>query len=193
MNRLKMNTAGFATAIVALSGLAMAQDQSAGPKLVAANSELVRPLSSKSATQGQAVTVRITSSIKTPEGIEIPRGTELIGRIDEAKAADGKGPATLVLTFNQARLKDGKTLAIKATIAGFSPEDQVVDLPASVDPDGVFDQLAPGPSGVALHSAVQDKASGTLTDQRSNISLGAGTQFQVAVAVQSNQVTASAE
>jgi hypothetical protein len=193
MNRLKVSTFVFATTIVALSGFAMAQDQSQGPKLAAGNSELVRPLSTRSSAQGQAVAVKLTDSIKTPGGVELPRGTELVGRVDEVKASDNNGPATLVLTFDQARLKDGKTLPIKATIAGFAPQDESVNLPASVSPDGGFDQLAPGPSGVALHSAVQDNASGTLTDEHSNFRFGAGTQFQVAVAVHSNQAAASAE
>ena len=193
MNRLKVRTFGFATAIVALSGLAMAQDQSQGLKLMAGNSELVHPLNSKSAAQGQAVTVKLTDSIKTPEGVELPRGTELIGRVDEVKASDKKGPSTLVLTFNQAHLKDGKTIAVKATLAGFAPAGGAEELPTAVDANGTFDQLADGATGVKLHSAVQDTTSGTLTNEHSNINFGAGTQFLVAVGVQSAQTSAAAE
>jgi hypothetical protein len=193
MNRFRVSTIGFATAIVALSGLAMAQDQSQGPKLMTGNSELVRPLNTKSAAPGQAITVKLTSSIKTPEGVEIPRGTELMGKVEEVKASDNKGPSTLVLTFDQARLKDGKTLAVKTTLAGFAPAGQAPELNSVVAPDSTFDQQAEGHSGVALHSAVRDNASGTLTGEHSNISLGAGTQFLVAVRVQPNQASGAAE
>jgi hypothetical protein len=193
MKRLTLNAFGFATAVVALSGLAMAQDQSQGLKLMAGNTELVRALSTKSATQGEAVTVKLTDAIKTPEGVELPRGTELIGRVDEVKASDKKGPSTLVLTFSQARLKDGKTVAIKATLAGFAPAGGVEELPTAVAADGSFDQEPGSASGVTLHSAVQDKTSGTLTDGRRDLNFGAGTQFLVAVGVPSAQSTSAAE
>lgn len=191
MHRLRVNTIALTAAVIALTGIAAAQDQS--PKLIAANSQLVRPLSSKSATQGQAVTVKLTGAIKTSAGVELPRGTELVGRVDEVKASDNKGPATLVLTFNQARLKDGKTLAVKATLVGFAPEGQAQELPVAVDSDSSFDQDPGASSGIVLHSAVQNKFSGTLTDNRHNITFAAGTQFLVAVGVQSAQSSAAAE
>jgi hypothetical protein len=191
MYRLRVNTIALTAAVLALTGIAVAQDQS--PKLTAGNSQLVRPLSSKSATQGQAVTVKLTGAIKTPAGVELPRGTELIGRVDEVKASDNKGPATLVLTFNQARLKDGKTFAVKATLVGFAPEGEIQELPVTVDADSSFDQDPGSSSGIVLHSAVQNKVSGTLTDNRRDINLTAGTQFLVAVGVESAQSSAAAE
>jgi hypothetical protein len=193
MKRLALNTFGFATAVVALSGLAMAQEPAQGVKLMAGNAVLVHSLSSKSATTGEAITVKLTSAIKTPGGVELPRGTELIGRVDQVKASDKNGPSTLVLTFNQARLKDGKAIAVKATLAGFSAAGGIQELPTAVPADGSFDQEAGSTSGVALHSAVQDKTSGTLTDGRRDINFGAGTQFLVAVGVPSAQTTSAAE
>jgi hypothetical protein len=195
MNRFSVKAIGLATAVVTLSGLALAQDQSANQSLnlMTGNSQLVRPLNTKSAAPGQAVTIKLTDSIKTPEGVEIPRGSELMGKVDEVKASDNHGPATLVLTFNQARLKDGKTLPVKTTIAGFAAASEGTQLPSLIASDSTFDQEAESHSGVALHSAVQDKTSGTLTDQRSNISLNAGTQFLVAVSVQPTQTAGAAE
>ncbi|MBB6145629.1 hypothetical protein HNQ77_003590 [Silvibacterium bohemicum] len=193
MKRFQAGTLAFATAVVAFSGLAMAQEQSQGVKLIAGNTELIRALSTKSATQGQAVAVKLTGTIKTAEGVELPRGTELLGRVDEVKASDNKGPSTLTLTFYQAHLKDGKTIAIKATVAAFAAAGDTEQLPAAVDPHATFDQVAGGATGVALHSSVQDKSSATFTDSRSNISLGAGTQLLVAVGAQSAQASTSAE
>jgi hypothetical protein len=191
MYRLRVNTIALTAAVLALTGIAAAQDQS--PKLIAGNSQLVRSLNSKSATQGQAVTVKLAGAIKTSAGVELPRGTELVGRVDEVKASDNKGPATLVLTFNQARLKDGKTLAVKATLVGFAPEGEIQELPVAVGSDSSFDQDPGASSGIVLHSAVQNKVSGTLTDNRHDINLTAGTQFLVAVGVESAQSSAAAE
>jgi hypothetical protein len=193
MKQLILNTLGFATVAVALSGLAMAQDQSQGLKLMAGNSELVSALSTKSAKQGDPVSVRLTSVIKTPEGAVLPRGTELVGHIDSVKASDNKGPATLVVTFSQARLKDGKTLAVKTTLAGFAAAGESEELPASVAPDDSFDQLAASGNGVELRSAVKENASGTLISEHRNIDLNKGTQFLVAVGVKPAQSSSAAE
>jgi hypothetical protein len=191
MNRFRVSTFALAAAAIALSGVAAAQDQP--HKLVAGNTELVHPLSSKSAAQGQAVTVKLTGSIKTAEGVELPRGTELIGHVDEVKPSDNKGSSSLVLTFNQARLKDGKTLAVKATLVGFAPAGEVQELPVQVDADSSFDHDPGASSGVVLHSSVQSKSSGTLTGNHRDVSFTAGTQFLVAVDVQPAQATAAAE
>jgi hypothetical protein len=193
MKRLILNTLGLATAVVALSGLAIAQDQSQGLKLMAGNSELVQTLTTKSAKQGDPVTVKLTAAIKTPEGVELPRGTELLGHVDSVKASDNKGPSSLALTFNQARLKGGKTIAIKATLAGFAAAGDPQELPVAVAPDDTFEQLPGSNSGVMLNSAVKQDTSGTLSSEHRNIDLTQGTQFLVAVGVESTQSTSAAE
>lgn len=193
MKRRISNALGIATTFVALSGLAMAQDQSTGIKLTAGNTELVNSLDTKSATQGQAVTVKLTDSIKTPDGVELPRGTELLGRVDEVKASGDKSPSTLVLTFNQARLKNDKTVAVKATLINVASADGVNELPGPVGPDDTFDEAPGAIKNVALHSAVKDNTSGTLTDAHKNIKLAEGTQFLVAVGVEPSQQSAAAE
>jgi hypothetical protein len=193
MKQLILNTLGFATVAVAFSGLAMAQEPTQGLKLMAGNSELVNTLSTKSAKQGDPISVKLTAGIKTPAGVVLPRGTELLGHIDSVKASDNKGPATLAVTFNQAQLKDGKKLAIKATVAGFAPAGDVQELPISVAADDSFDQLAGSNNGVELRSAVKENVSATLTSSHSNIDLSKGTQFLVAVGVQPAQTSAAAE
>jgi hypothetical protein len=193
MKQFAFNTLGLATVAVALSGLAIAQDQSQGLKLMSGNSELVHTLSTKSAKQGDPVAIKLTEEIKTPEGVKLPRGTELIGQVDSVKASEDKSPSSLVLTFNQARLKDGKTLAIKATLASFAAAGDPEQLPIAVAPDDTFEQLPASRSGVTLHSAVKDDVSGTLSSNGRNIDLTQGTQFLVAVGVESAQTTSAAE
>jgi hypothetical protein len=82
---------------------------------------LVQALDAKSARPGQSVTAKLTSLIKTSDGVKLPSGTELFGRVDTVNGSEDKSASTLSLTFNQARLRDGKTLPVKATLVGFSP------------------------------------------------------------------------
>lgn len=193
MNRLIANALGLTAAFVALSGVAIAQSQTQAMNLMAGDTELVHSLDTKSAMPGQLVTVKLTDSIKTPDGIELPHGTELMGRVDQVKASEGKSPSKLVLTFSQARLKDGKTVPVKATLVGFAAAGGVGELPTTVAANASFDQ-EPGAMGdVALKSAVKQPVSGTLTNDHSNIKLGEGTQFLVAVGAPSSQSSAGAE
>jgi hypothetical protein len=115
--------------------------------------------------------------------VKPPSGTEKFGRLDTGKASEDKSASTLSLTFNQARLKDGKTLPGKTTLVGFSPAGSSDMLPDSVAPDGAFDQEPGAIGAVAIDSEVQQKVSGTLTDAHHNFRLGQGTQLMVAVGV----------
>lgn len=195
MKRLIWNVFGVATGLVALSGFAVAQglsqDSAQGMQLMAGNTELLHTLDTKSAAPGQNVAVKLTSSIETPQGVKLPGGTELLGRVESVKAYADNSPATLVLTFNQAHLKDGKTLAIKATLISVASADSSNGLPMAVGPDGAFEQEPGGLGAVALHSAVQQNVSGTLTDARHNIKLQTGTQLLVAVGVESSGQSAA--
>ena len=63
-------------AMVSLSaGAAFAQS------LTGVNARLVRPLDSQTAAQGQPVTAKLDGSVKTADGVKLPKGTELIGKI----------------------------------------------------------------------------------------------------------------
>lgn len=166
---------------LAFSGYGIAQ--SSTTQLVEGNAQLESPLNAKSAKQGDVVTAKLTSSVKA-QGIELPRGTKLVGHVDQVSASDAKNPSKLVLTFDKAQLKDGKEIAIKSTIAGFAPASEAVEIPSQVASDATFDQRAGGARGVSLHSAVQESSSGTLTDERRDVSLSRGTQLLIAVAPQ---------
>jgi hypothetical protein len=178
-----LKSLGLASALIVLPGFALAQNQAGAVQLKPADAVLVQALDAKSAKPGQNVTARLTSSIETSDGVKLPSGTELLGRVDTVKASEEKGASTLSLTFNQARLKDGKTLPVKATLVGFSPAGSSDVLPGSVAPDGAFDQEPGAIGAVAMHSEVQQNVSGTLTDAHHNIRLGQGTQLMIAVGV----------
>jgi hypothetical protein len=83
--------------------------------------------------------------------------------------------------FTQARLKNGKTLPLKAARVGFSPAGSSDMHPDSVDPDGAFDPKMGTSGTVAVDSEVQQNVSGTPTETHHNFRLDQGTQVMVAV------------
>jgi len=177
---------GLIAATAMLSGVAFAANHgSAAPNgslsHIEGNAELLQPISIKSAAQGQAVTLKLTSTILTPAGNKLPSGTELIGQIASVTPNAENAPATLALTFDQARLKNGKTLPIHATLISVAPAGSDLAADDNIQPDSIFEQEPGAFSGVSMRSAMQESLSGTITDTRRNLKLNSGTEFIVAV------------
>lgn len=175
------------------NGAAMQSTQNL--QLVSANAQLVKSVDSKSASQGQTVKAKLTSSVKTANGTKLDKGTMLIGKVEQVKRSSDNGPAKLSLVFDQAKLKDGKTVPVKATLLGAYPADASaywIDTTASgstlpvqprtIPDDQIVDQKPGALSHVAMHSSVQSSSSGVFTSKDRNINLRRGTQLQVAIA-----------
>lgn len=171
----------FTTALVAMSEFAIAQDQPQTTQLVEGNARLYKQLDSKSAMQGDSVTAILTDSIKTSQGVELPRNTRLLGHVDQVKASKDRNPSELAITFDKAQLKGGKEIAVKATIVAVFPGGNPQEIPTNVSSDGKFSQSG-AIAGVSLQSAVQDSSSGTLTGDHRNIKLAPDTELLVAIA-----------
>ena len=189
MKRLAATSLSVATAFLALSGSGFALDQSQTMQLMSGPAELTQAVDTKTATQGQAVSAKLTGTIQTPEGLKLPNGTELLGHVDQVKAAGNNGDANLTLTFNKARLKDGKEVAIKATLMEVNSPGTISGPGIKVPSDGQFDQETTT-SGETLHSAVPANNSGTLVRKEKDIRLVKGTALVLAVAPQSNNTVA---
>lgn len=167
-----------------MSLAAAAQETSPNLSLVQANATLDQNLDAKALKQGDAVSARLSGKIHFANGTELPRGTTLLGHVD--KVSQENGTSTVAWTFDKAQLKNGQTLPLKATLIGLylsgNPESTTAVTLAS---DTVVDQQA-GELPVALHSAVKDSDSGTLTSSHKNLKLTRGTELQFAVAAQPN-------
>jgi hypothetical protein len=190
MKHLAATLLGLVTAVLVVPGNAIAQDQSQSAQLVEGNAQFDSAVTTKSAKQGDVVTAKLTSTVKTSQGVELPHGTKLIGHVDQVVASDAKGSSKLVLTFDKAQLKNGKEIPIKATIAGVAPSNSSVDIPSTVASDAAFDQLPGYFAGVSLHSAVKDSDSGTLTGDHRDVNLSRGTQMLIALAPQADSASA---
>ena len=189
MKRFAATSLSVATTFLALSGSGFALDQSQTIQLMSGPAELNQTLDTKTAAQGQAVSARLTGAIQTPEGLKLPNGTELLGHVDQVRAAGNNSDANLTLTFDKARLKDGKEVAIKATLVEVNSPGTLSGPGTKVSSDGKFDQ-ATSTSGQTLHSEVPANNSGTLARKDKDIRLIKGTELLIAVAPQSNNAVA---
>jgi hypothetical protein len=187
----QLSSLAIAAALFAACGYASAQASPGDLQLLGANATLVQDISSKDASQGEAVSAKLTSTVKG--ATELPKGTVLLGKVDQVQMSNHKGPAQLSIVFDQARLTDGKEIPIKATLIGAYPEntDSYTDtgfvtnvLPNSIPSDQKIDQEPGALSGVTMHSAVQSNTSGVFTSTDRNIVLRRGTQLQFAIAAE---------
>jgi hypothetical protein len=179
MNRLALTFITLAATSLTLSGTAFSQNE----QLMAGTATLDHQLDTRSATAGQIITAKLSQEIVTPGGVKLPRGTELVGHIDQAQASKGKSSAEIDLTFDKAQLKDGKSLPIKATLVQISEAYSVEAPQTVVTADAVYDQKDVLP-GIDLYSKVQADNSGKLVSKNKNFHLLPDTELLVAIAPQ---------
>jgi len=182
MNRIAISSLTLATAALALSGSAFAKAQSEKVQLVAGGAELSSRLDSESAKAGEMIMARLTQTIKTSNGMKLPDGTELLGHVDQAQALSGNRGAELALTFDKAKMKDGKLVPIKATLVEVAPEGAELSPPDDIMANSQYIQEAGTLKGVSMKSAVTSNISGTLMSKHREIHLQDGTELEIAVA-----------
>ncbi len=84
------------------------------------NGELVSKLDSKTAKNGDSVVVQTKTSIKTPDGTEIPKGSKLVGHVIAAQPSQPGQNSQLALQFDRVELKGGKTMPVHTQIQSIS-------------------------------------------------------------------------
>jgi hypothetical protein len=164
-------------------------------QMVPARAILRKTLDAKDAKSGKVIRATLADTIYLKNGPELPSGTKLIGTV----AADDMhvdGTSKLALRFTTAKLRDGKTIPIKATIVGVFP-------PESMNAEGY--PVAPGDqasntwtsqtlqvdqigalSGVDLHSKIASRNSGVLVStKKDDVKLRSGTEVALAIAKRS--------
>jgi hypothetical protein len=152
---------------------------------------LTRELDTKNARPGQQFKAVLSDTVHLKTGLELPRGTTLVGTIATEGAPEG-AKTVLALRFAQADLKGGKTIPIEATIVGIAPpvdnvgNSSIEQLPpeswdgteTQFDVTGVL-------SNVDLHSRIAGENSGVFVSaMKSNIKLAERTQIALAIGVQ---------
>lgn len=161
-------------------------------RMVRARTELMRSLDARKDQSGSAVQAKLRQNVTLIDGTELPNGTILVGEVT-VDDMHQEGMSTLALRFDQARLKNGTIVRIKATIVGFydasveyspdasapEPGDQVpnswTDGTLQVDQINVV-------GGVNLHSKISSVNSGVFVSaKKDDIKLQKGSEIQFAI------------
>jgi len=120
--------------------------------------ELVGKLDSKTAKVGDAVVVKTTASVRSAEGLVIPKGSRLVGHVTDVRAhAKGSEDGFLAVQFDRAELKSGQTVAIHSVIESVAPSPSAMAT-TSAESDDAF----PGGAG-GLHTSGGGRTVGGLT------------------------------
>jgi hypothetical protein len=160
--------------------------------MVPARAYLVRKLDAKNDKPGSQFVAKLSDTVHLKNGTELPHGTELLGSVatDELHM---QGNSKLALRITEARLKDGKTIPVKATIVGvWGPEGETANgyyaAPGEAEPNNwtsstlIVDQLNALP-GVELHSRIAGNNSGVfVTKKKDDVKLSGGSELALAIA-----------
>jgi len=109
-------------------------------QLVPARATLQSNLDAKKARQGEPVKAKLEADVQIPDEPTLPKNTVLEGHVDQVQASEHHSNSSLIVTFDQAKLKDGQVLPIKATVMAVSEPIMMADQGGSAAP-------APMPSG----------------------------------------------
>lgn len=83
--------------------------------------ELVSKLDSKTAKTGDNVVVQTTSSVKTANGTEIPKGSKLMGHVIAAQPSASGTNSQVALLFDHVEIKGGQSMAVHSQIQSITP------------------------------------------------------------------------
>jgi hypothetical protein len=159
--------------------------------MVPAQVALVKALDSRKMHPGTQFKAVLSGTVHLKNGVELPHGTVLMGTV-VTDNMQMKGTSRLALRFTEAKLKNGKTVPIKATIMGVAPPSYSYysyDSASLNGWDGKTMQLdqVNALSGVDLHSAIARQNSGVfVSNKKDDVKLDAGSQMSLALAAQSS-------
>ena len=149
---------------------------------------LTKSLDGKKLATGAIVQTKLTDTIHLADGTKIPGGSLLNATV--TKDDTQNGGVKLTLRFGEAKLKDGKSVAIKGIILDVSrqPADPSglqhgMTAPANFDHQSAIVDAVGVLEGVDLHSNVSNDDSGVLvTTTGSDVKLPTGTEIELAIA-----------
>ncbi len=163
-------------------------------RMVPARAALIGNLISNKVKPGDEFRASLANKVRLDNGPELPAGTILIGQV-ATDDMNESGTSKLALRFTEAKLKDGKTVPIKATIvgimqSGYADEDNYRMNPGDQLPnswnDGTLavDQID-ALHGVDLHSKIASTNSGVfVSSTNDHMKLSSGSELELAIAEQ---------
>ncbi len=166
-------------ALLVLPSITRAQDVTANqPGIV----EFMHGLNAQKLVPGAIVRAQLQNTVRFADGTKLPNGTWLSAKVVQDTLTPGH--LRLALRFTQAKLKDGKTIPIKAMILGVSGYyDASVNLDAPVphNPKESVDVLGVI-SGIDLHSKMNGQNSGVFVSKtKDNVKLNNATEMELVI------------
>ncbi|HEY1898024.1 MAG TPA: hypothetical protein VGG62_17225 [Terracidiphilus sp.] len=156
----------------------------ANPALRPVTGELENKLDTKDAKNGDPVVIKTTGTAATADGIEIPKGSRIVGHvIDVAAKGAGGDNSRVTIQFDQAEIKGGQRLPILSVIqavepagSGGAPESAQGGAPATASgPAGQSGtgQAGTGQAGTGQATGNDTSAGGTQTSPSAQSTPGA--------------------
>ena len=165
--------------------------QQEAAQMVSAQVHLVETLDARKAMAGRQFEAVVDKTVHLKDGTELPHGTVLVGKVavDQMHSA---GTSRLALLFTEAKLRDGKTVPIRATIAGVaSPADYATGYMSGAEPPPAWNRATlqidqiDALNDIDLHSSIGGTNSGVfVTKKKDDVKLQAGSQLSLAIAAQ---------
>lgn len=116
-------------------------------QMVPARAELSHGFNAKKIKAGDPVTAKLEQTITMPSEPALKKDTVLLGRIDSVQASQHHSNSKVVITFSQAKLKNGTEFPVKVTVVAVSDPEitGADDMGGPVSAGGVPAGGAPGP------------------------------------------------
>lgn len=122
---LSIATAAFTLLFTQFALAAQAAQSTAmqtAKEMVPAGASLTQTIDASKVKEGDQVKAKLNGKVQLKNGPELPSGTDLIGQVT-VDQIQNDGTHRLALVFNNAQLKDGKVIPIKATIMRVYPPE----------------------------------------------------------------------
>jgi hypothetical protein len=160
-------------------------------QMVPTRAAIDRTLDAKDSKPGTEFTAKLPREVHLKDGSELPAGTVLVGKVS-VDDLNESGQSKLALCIDQAKLKDGRTIPLKATIVGvygpgagrWTPYDTPLGDQVPNDWNKNIEQVDQlgAYKGADLHSTITSKNSGVLVaTKEEDIKLKKGTELALAI------------
>jgi hypothetical protein len=136
--------------------------------------ELQSRLDSTTAKPGDRVVLKTTGDATTADGVVIPRGARIIGKVvDSQPAGSGTQRARITVQFDRVQLAGGRTVRIKTVLQAVGPSNAATDPStlgglASTD---ASEKSHSASSAVSAPAANTPPASGTIVAQQGDVAI----------------------
>ena len=141
--------------------------------------ELVTKLDTKNAKNGDQVVVKTTEKATFADGVEIPKGSKIMGHVTDVQAHDETNPNSKVaIQFDQAELKGGQTVPIKSVLQAIAPATGSDSAQSSPFATGSAPNSAPGSSAPSAPASPTGSASGSANSSGQAPTQGSSPQAQ---------------